>query len=121
MTISEVSKKYDISPATLRYYEREGLIPGVTRNAGGIREYDEAACEWVGTIKWLRSAGLGIEALAEYAALAQQGDETCLQRRELLQNQRVLLAGRIEALQESLERLDRKIAYYEDCSKSCCD
>ena len=98
MTISEVSKKYNISPATLRYYEREGLIPGVTRNAGGIREYDEAACEWVGTIKWLRSAGL-----------------------ELLQNQRELLAGRIEALQESLERLDRKIAYYENCSKSCCD
>lgn len=121
MTISEVSRKYGVSPATLRYYEREGLIPGVTRNARGIREYDEAACEWVGTIKWLRSAGLGIEALAEYAALAQRGDETCLQRRELLQNQRVLLAGRIEALRESLERLDRKIAYYETCSKNCCD
>ncbi len=117
MTISEVSKKYNISPATLRYYEREGLIPGVTRSAGGVREYDEAACEWVGTVKWLRSAGLGIEALAEYAALAQQGDGTCAQRKELLQTQREQLAGRIDALRESLERLDRKIAYYEDCCK----
>lgn len=121
MTISEVSKKYDISPATLRYYEREGLIPGVTRSAGGVREYDQTACDWVETIKWLRSAGLGIEALAEYVALAQQGDGTCLQRQALLQAQRELLSGRIDALRESLERLDRKIAYYEDYSKNCCD
>lgn len=121
MTISEVSKKYDISPATLRYYEREGLILGVARSASGVREYDETTCEWVGTIKWLRSAGLGIEALAEYAALVQRGDETWPERKELLQTQRELLAGRIGALKESLERLDRKIAYYEDCCKGCCD
>lgn len=44
MTIAEVSRKYDISPDTLRYYERIGLIPPVPRSRSGIRDYDEESC-----------------------------------------------------------------------------
>ena len=47
MTIAEVSKKYDITPDTLRYYERIGLIPPVPRTKGGVRNYDETSCGWV--------------------------------------------------------------------------
>lgn len=47
MTIAEVSKKYDLSQDTLRYYERIGLIPGVNRNKGGIRAYTEEDCKWI--------------------------------------------------------------------------
>ena len=50
MTIAEVSKKYDISADTLRYYERIGLIPPVHRTSGGIRDYTEDDCNWVGCV-----------------------------------------------------------------------
>lgn len=46
MTISETAKKYDLTPDTLRYYERIGLIPPVRRNASGLRDYDQEACRW---------------------------------------------------------------------------
>ena len=76
MTIAEVSRTYDLSADTLRYYERIGLIPPVHRSAGGIREYDEEDCRWIEFIKCMRGAGLPIESLVEYVALFQQGEET---------------------------------------------
>lgn len=115
MTIAETSKRFGISADTLRYYERIGLIPPVPRTASGIRDYDEAACEWIKLMKCLRAAGVQIDALVEYTALAQQGDETQPQRKALLQEQREQLAARIQTMQESLERLDRKIEYYDQC------
>ena len=76
MTIAEVSKKYELSADTLRYYERIGLVPPVPRNKSGIRDYDTESCQWVELMKCMRSAGVQIEALIEYVALFQQGDET---------------------------------------------
>lgn len=117
MTIAEVSKKYDISADTLRYYERIGLIPRVTRNKSGIRDYSENDCGWVQFIKCMRSAGIQIEALIEYVSLFQQGDETSIARKEILIEQRELLVERITNMQETLERLNRKIENYEQICK----
>ena len=102
MTISEVSRKYDISADTLRYYERIGLIPPVPRRAGGVRDYDEASCRWIELMKCMRRAGVQIEALIEYVALVRQGDETAPARKAILIEQR------------ALERLNEKIENYED-------
>ena len=76
MTIAEVSRKYEISADTLRYYERIGLIPPVPRTKSGLRDYDEESCGWVELMKCMRAAGVQIEALIEYVALFQQGDDT---------------------------------------------
>ena len=69
MTIAQVSKQYDISADTLRYYERSGLIPPVPRNKSGIRDYDEESCRWIELMKCMRKAGVQIEALIEYCLL----------------------------------------------------
>ena len=114
MTITEVSKKYGISPDTLRYYERIGLIPPVPRNRSGIRDYDEAACGWVELMKCMRAAGVQIDALIDYVALCQQGDGTAAQRKAILVEQRRQLADRMADMQRSLDRLDEKIAQYEE-------
>ena len=74
MTIAEVSRKYDISADTLRYYERIGLIPPVPRTRGGLRDYGEESCGWIQLMKCMRAAGVQIEALIEYVDLFQQGD-----------------------------------------------
>ena len=114
MTIAQVSQKYGVSADTLRYYERIGLIPPVHRSAGGIRDYDETDCGWVEFIKCMRAAGLPIEALIEYVALFQQGDDTICARKALLLEQREQLAQRIADLQAVLDRLDRKIQVYDE-------
>lgn len=114
MTIAEVSKKYDITADTLRYYERIGLIPPVNRNASGIREYTEEDCNWVQFVKCMRNAGLSIEILIEYLNMLQKGNSTVKARKELLMEQRSQLAVRIEEMQGTLERLDMKIDRYED-------
>ena len=69
MTIKEVSEKYDIPADTLRYYERIGAIPPVTRTSGGIRNYTEQDIAWVQLAKCMRSAGLPVEVLIEYLQL----------------------------------------------------
>ena len=90
MTITDVSKKYGLTPDTLRYYERIGLIPPVPRTKGGVRDYDENSCGWVELMKCMRSAGVQIEALIEYVALSRQGDETVAERKALLIEQRTV-------------------------------
>lgn len=113
MMIAEVSEKFDISPDTLRYYERIGVIPRVNRNKSGIRDYMEEDCRWIEFAKCMRGAGLSIEVLIEYVGLFQQGDETLNARKELLIDQREQLITRMEEMKETLKRLDHKIARYK--------
>lgn len=113
MTIAEVSKLMNLTNDTLRYYERIGLIPPVHRNKSGIRDYDEEDLRWVEFIKCMRSAGLPIEALIEYVNLFRQGDNTTEARKALLIEQRDLLIKRMEYMQATLDRLNKKIEHYE--------
>lgn len=114
MTITEVSRKFDITQDTLRYYERVGLIPRVNRNKSGIRNYTEEDCNWVEFIKCLRGAGLSIEVLIEYVRLFLEGDdETVEARKELLIEQRRQLMLRMEEMKRTLERMDYKIASFD--------
>jgi DNA-binding transcriptional MerR regulator len=114
MTIAEVSKKYDISADTLRYYERIGLIPSVNRSASGIRDYTEEDCSWVSFAKCMRSAGLQVEAIIEYVSLFQQGGATAKARRQILLEQRELLAAKMAEMQTTLDRLNYKITRYDE-------
>ena len=113
MKIAEVSEQYGLSTDTLRYYERVGLIPTVHRNEGGIRDYNELDLRRVDFIKCMRSAGLPVEVLIEYVALVQQGDSTIEARKEILKEQRALLATRMEEMKKTLDILDHKLEVYE--------
>lgn len=114
MKIAEVSERYGLSADTLRYYERIGLIPHVSRSDNGIRDYGELDIRRVEFIKCMRSAGLSIEVLIEYMDLVQRGDETVETRKEILREQRDLVAARIQEMQKTLELLDHKIRVYEN-------
>lgn len=113
MTIAEVANKYELTTDTLRYYERVGLIPGIRRTSGGIREYQEEDCRWIEFIKCMRGAGLSVETLIEYVKLSQKGDETLERRKALLMEQRDALVNKIADMQATLARLNWKIARYE--------
>lgn len=113
MTIKEVSEKFGISQDTLRYYERVGMIPHVTRTAGGIRNYLESDLGWVEMALCMRSAGLPIEAMIEYVRLFQEGDETIPARLQLLLDQREALIEQKAQIDSTLKRLNYKISRYE--------
>ena len=113
MTIAEVSRKYDISADTLRYYERIGLIPPVPRTRGGLRDYGEESCGWIQLMKCMRAAGVQIEALIEYVDLFQQGDATLDARKALLVEQRDQLVSRMAEMQATLDLLNQKLDRYE--------
>lgn len=113
MTIKEVSEKYDISQDTLRYYERIGLIPAVTRTSGGIRNYQESDLGWVENAICMRNAGVPIEALIEYVRLYQMGDSTIEARKQLLEEQYEILQEQKQQIETTMERLDYKISRYK--------
>ena len=117
MTIVEVSKKYNLTQDTIRYYEKEGLIPTVPRTESGIRNFNEESCNWIEFIKCMRSAGLEIEVLKEYVKLFREGKSTVSKRKELLEKQRKKLVQKQKSINETLERLNYKINLYHEIEK----
>lgn len=114
MTIAEVGKKYDITPDTLRYYERIGLISDVPRTKNGIRDYDEKSCKRIEFIKCMRNAGIEIDILSKYISLIETGKSTVEERKKLLEDQREKLLAKQKTINETLDRLNYKIKIYED-------
>lgn len=113
MTIKEVAQQFSVSQDTLRYYERVGMIPPVTRTASGIRNYQESDLQWVELAICMRSAGLPVEAMIEYVRLCQEGDSTIPARLQLLVEQREVLNGQRKQIEGTLERLNFKISRYK--------
>ncbi len=114
MTIAEVAKKYGLTPDTLRYYERAGLLQTVRRTPGGIRDYSEEDCRWVEYIKCMRSAGVSVETLIEYVKLFHEGSKTIAARKKLLLEQREQIVARIDEMNAVLAKLDWKLDGYEE-------
>lgn len=114
MKIGKMSEQCGLSPDTLRYYERIGLIPPITRDKNGIRDYGELDVRRVEFVKCMRSAGLPIDVLISYYALLQQGDQTIEARKEILREQRERLVAKMAEMQKTLDLLDHKINVYQN-------
>lgn len=117
MDIKTVSEKFVLPAPTLRYYEEVGLIPPVHRNTSGYRDYDEIDLEWVNFAKCMRETDISIDVLKEYAVLAQQGEQTEAQRKQILIEQQNVLEQKMKTLQHTHDFLDNKIATYEQHAK----
>lgn len=113
MFIKEVSEKYNISQDTLRYYERVGMIPPVTRTSRGIRDYQKEDLDWVELAFCMRRAGLSVGIVIEYVKLFQEGDTTIPARLQLLTDQKEALLEQRKQIDATLGQLDYKIARYE--------
>ncbi len=118
MTIKEVSERYDITADTLRYYERVGVIPEVSRTTSGNREYTEEDLKWVKNAVCLRKANVPVESIVEYVKLFKEGDETIGARLFLLTETKEQLLEEKKKYDEALERLEYKIERYEEALKT---
>lgn len=112
LTITEVSKKYDINVNTVRYYERVGLLPPVPRLENGNRYFDEGMQGWLEMIVCLRHSGVSVEALHDYTEMVRIGNSTLQARQELLEEQEQDLLEKQSSLQRSINRLQHKISLY---------
>ncbi len=113
-TVGEMAKILGIPPSTLRYYDKEGLLPFVERSSGGIRMFTEKDHEWLKVIDCLKQSGLSIKDIRSFIDMAIQGDEESLRKRlALFQARRDAVQKQIKDMQETLELLEFKCWYYE--------
>ncbi len=109
-TIKEVSEKTGISAHTLRFYEKEGLLPDIERNTNGVRMYCDDNITWIETVQALRSTGLPLAEIKQYLELYRSKDSTLEQRKELLLHQKNKVEDQISRLIKTLEILNYKLA-----------
>lgn len=99
MNIKEAARLSDLTPNTIRYYERLGVVPAIPRDSNGNRVFGELELQWLDLARDLRHAGVHVEKIIDYVKLVAQGETS--------------IKGRIELLTETRDELDDKIAELE--------
>ncbi|MDR1508645.1 MAG: MerR family transcriptional regulator [Synergistaceae bacterium] len=112
-TVGEMAKKLKVAPSTLRYYDKEGLLPFVERSSGGMRMFKDEDLEWLLIIDCLKKAGMPIKEIKIFMEWAQRGDVTIDQRLQMLLDQRKIVKERLARLQDTLDILNYKCWYFE--------
>lgn len=112
-TVGEMAKLLGITASTLRYYDKEGLLPFVERSSGGIRMFQESDFEWLQVIGCMKKAGMSIKDIRQYIEMALQGDETIGLRLAMFRHQQEALKQQMGELQRTMQLVDYKCWYYE--------
>lgn len=111
-TIGQVSEMFGLPVSTLRYYDKQGLFPGMTR-VSGIRKFGEAEIESLRVIECLKKSGLEIKDMKQFMSWCAEGPSTYLQRKELFEKQKENLEAEIAQMNRALDMLKFKCWYYE--------
>ena len=111
--IGELATRTGRTVHAIRWYETQGLVPGVARDEGGRRLYGELHVGWLDLMERLRRTGMSIAEMREYTALALQGKATLQQRRDMLAGHRTRVTETIAEWKRALSLVDRKIDFYD--------
>jgi DNA-binding transcriptional MerR regulator len=112
LTIAEAAEHSGVTAHTLRYYERAGLLPPISRDPAGHRRYNAAALGWVEFVAKLRATGMPIRDIQRYVALAREGDDTSRERMDLLEHHRERVQEQLAEASRCLQLIDEKIDHY---------
>ncbi|MFS0724230.1 MerR family transcriptional regulator [Paenibacillus sp. 1P07SE] len=112
-TINEIAEICHISVHTIRFYDKEGLLPFVTRNSTGNRQFSEADLEVIKLICCLKNSGMQVKDIKHYIDLCMQGKETAPERRQLMVNHRKAILKQIDDFKKNLNLVDLKIGFYD--------
>ncbi len=112
-TIGEMAQKLNVAPSTLRYYDKEGLLPFVERSSGGIRMFKDEDMEWLNMLGCLKKAGMPLKEIRDFMECSRQGDATIGRRLELIEKQRQSVLDQQKQLEDTLLMLDYKQWYYQ--------
>ena len=111
--ISEVERMLSIPVTTIRYYDREGLMPNVTRSEGGQREFSDDDIKLLQVIECLKRTNMTIKDIRRFTHLLAEGDQSLEERRQMFYERRETVREQIEGLKAVAELIDRKCAYYD--------
>lgn len=113
-SMKEVSEKFNITPYTLRYYEREGLLPFVQRDNNGRRIYTDVDLGSIQLVNCMRATGMSIAYIKNYVSLTTKGKDTVDERRNIMLEQKEILKEEIKKYNDLLELVNMKLDYYDE-------
>ncbi|AOZ74976.1 MerR family transcriptional regulator [Clostridium pasteurianum DSM 525 = ATCC 6013] len=112
-SISEVAKKMNLTVYTLRYYDKEGLIPFVERAPNGTRLFKESDLDSLKIIECLKSTGMPIKDIKNFIDWCSQGDSTLHQRYDMFMERKAVVEAQMEELKKTMEVINHKCWYYK--------
>lgn len=112
--IGQIANKMGLSAHTLRYYDKEGLLPAVHKNSAGLRIFTETDIEWLIVVECLKGCGMPLKEIKHYIDMCLEGDRTIAARLEIFKKQKENLEHQQKQLKKYMEKIDYKIALYNE-------
>lgn len=112
-SIKEVAEKVGLPTHTLRYYEKEGLLPFIKRDANGNRIFEEKDLSWLELVICLRKTDIALSELREIVNLTKEGDWTISKRKQILEKHKEKMLEKQRVLERAFLKIDEKIMYYD--------
>ena len=117
-TVGEIAKQLNVAASTLRYYDKEGLLPFVERSASGIRMFKENDLSWLQIIDCLKKTGMPIKDIKHFMDYCMEGDSKIDERLSIMESQRNAVIKQMKEMQDMLDMLNYKCWYYETAKKA---
>lgn len=115
-SIKKVSELTGLPPSTLRFYEKEQILPPIMRTSAGIRIYDDHDMEWISIVTCLKNTDMPINDIKRFVALCAIGDETIEERRQMILAHKTVVEQQMKQLKRYMDHINDKVAYY---NKAC--
>ncbi|AXF56190.1 MerR family transcriptional regulator [Salicibibacter kimchii] len=112
-SISEVAKELNLTVYTLRYYDKEGLMPFVERTPSGTRVFNESDIEALNVIECLKATGMPIKEIKNFIDWVSEGDSTLQQRFDMFMERKATVESKMEELNKTMELINHKCWYYK--------
>lgn len=116
-SIGQVAAKTGLTVHTLRYYEKEGLLPFMRKSSSGLRMFSDNDLGWLSIIECLKKTGMPLKGIKQYIDWFREGDSTLPQRLEMFKQQQLKVLAQIEQFQKYLQKIDYKVKLYEEAVK----
>ncbi len=116
-SIGQVAKKTGLSTHTLRFYQKEGLLPFVRKNSAGLRVFSDTDLYWLGMIECLKDTGMSLKGIRQYINWYIEGDATLENRLDMFEEQEKKLEEQLAQLQLNLKKIKYKIKFYKKAVK----
>ena len=116
-SIGQVAAKTGLTVHTLRYYEKEGLLPFVRKSSSCLRMFSDNDLGWLSIIECLKETGMPLKGIKQYIDWFREGDSTLPQRLEMFKQQQLKILTQIEQFQKYLQKIDYKVRIYEEAVK----
>jgi DNA-binding transcriptional MerR regulator len=121
-TIGDAAAELGMPASTIRFYEKNGLIPNQQRSSDGRRLFDEDDLEWMRFVERLKVSGMPIKEIREYIRLYIEGDSTIEERRRIVYERRAAIDAQLEELKLARDFIEYKCWFYDVAAEaSTCD